>query len=207
MSEQAISEHHDDPTMGKRDTPFSASNDVSARTGELSALRTRPDTGDGIVIPPEVAFERFLRDKHNRHEDKYTHISERVAVEELPPAHLYRWFSEWTNRQLADIGVNSTAGVALPPLHFELVRVNGSQSAAHTFESEGISKSTVQACTVGTWMAQSGQGFAATRDDAENALQRFVARHSGANYTLPKLRVICRGRSGQKSEPTTAMPG
>jgi hypothetical protein len=91
------------------------------------------------LTPPEVAFERFLRDKHNRREDKYSHICARVAVENLPPGHLYRWFTEWMNRQLSDIGVNSTAGVALPPLHFELVRVNGDQSAAHTFPSEEYS--------------------------------------------------------------------
>jgi hypothetical protein len=91
------------------------------------------------LTPPEVAFERFLRDKHNRREDKYSHICARVAVEDLPPGHLYRWFTEWMNRQLSDIGVNSTAGVPLPPLHFELVRVNGDQSAAHTFPSEEYS--------------------------------------------------------------------
>ena len=39
------------------------------------------------------------------------------------------------NLQLSDVGVTSTGGVALPPLHFELVRVNNGIAAAHTFEA------------------------------------------------------------------------
>jgi hypothetical protein len=88
------------------------------------------------MIPPEVAFERFLREKHARFEEKYAHIVGRVAVEDLPPAHLYRWFVDWMNHQLSDIGVNSTGGVALPPLHFELVGVHNDVAAAHVFEAE-----------------------------------------------------------------------
>ena len=84
---------------------------------------------------PEVAFERFLHEKHERKETTYSHISGRVAVEDLPPNHLYRWFADWMNQQLSDIGVNSTGGVTLPPLHFELVRADGGKATAHTFES------------------------------------------------------------------------
>lgn len=40
------------------------------------------------------------------------------------------------NKQLSDIGVNSTGGVELPPLHFDLVRVQGNVDAAHVFESD-----------------------------------------------------------------------
>jgi hypothetical protein len=109
--------------------------DEERTTGLPERDADRPG-GDHGLNPPEVAFERFPRDKHNRREEKYRHICVRVAVEHLPPGQLYRWFTDWMNRQLSDIGVNSTAGVALPPLHFELVRVNGDQSAAHTFDSE-----------------------------------------------------------------------
>ena len=87
-------------------------------------------------MPPELAFERFLHEKHERKETRYRHISGRIAVEELPPHHLYRWFADWMNRQLADVGVNSTGGVLLPPLHFELVRAHDAKAAAHTFESD-----------------------------------------------------------------------
>ncbi len=89
---------------------------------------------DLIVIPPQIAFERFLREKHARGEKDYRHISGRIAVEDLPPDHLYRWIADWTNHQLSDIGVNSTGGVALPPLHFELVRVDNDVAGAHTFK-------------------------------------------------------------------------
>ena len=88
------------------------------------------------MIPPQVAFERFLREKHTRFEEKYAHIAGRIAVEDLPSAQLYRWFVDWMNRQLSDIGVNSTGGVALPPLHFELVSVHNDVAAAHVFEAE-----------------------------------------------------------------------
>ncbi len=49
------------------------------------------------VIPPEVAFERFLHKKHERGEKKYENISGRIAVENLPSDHLYRWIAEWMN--------------------------------------------------------------------------------------------------------------
>jgi hypothetical protein len=87
------------------------------------------------VIPPEVAFERFLHEKRDRGEKKYEHISGRIAVEDLPPEHLYRWIAEWMNLQLSEIGVTSTGGVVLPPLHFELVMVTNGVAAAHTFEA------------------------------------------------------------------------
>lgn len=90
----------------------------------------------GPKIPPEVAFERFLHEKHERGEKKYKHISGRIAVENLPSNHLYRWIAGWMNLQLSDIGVTSTGGVALPPLHFELVTVDNGVAAAHTFEAE-----------------------------------------------------------------------
>jgi hypothetical protein len=86
---------------------------------ELPERAADPPNENRVLTPPNVAFERFLHEKHNRHEGNYSHICGRVAVEDLPPRHLYRWFTEWMNRQLSDIGVNSTAGVALPPLHFE----------------------------------------------------------------------------------------
>jgi hypothetical protein len=99
-------------------------------------LKQRELSGDADrVTPPEIAFERFLYDKHARGEKKYEHISGRVAVEDLPPGHLYRWISEWTNQQLSDIGETSTGGVALPPLHFELVQVDNGIASAHTFET------------------------------------------------------------------------
>ena len=88
------------------------------------------------MTAPEVAFERFLHEKHQRREKKYEHISDRIAVEDLPSNHLYRWIADWMNRQLSDIGVTSTGGVALPPLHFELVRVENGEAAAHTFETD-----------------------------------------------------------------------
>ena len=40
------------------------------------------------MTPPEVAFERFLYDKHARGETKYERISGRVAVEDLASGHL-----------------------------------------------------------------------------------------------------------------------
>ena len=91
---------------------------------------------DTTVIPPEIAFQRFLHEKRERGEKKYEHISGRIAVEDLAPEHLYRWIADWMNLQLSDIGVTSTGGVVLPPLHFELVAVNNDVAAAHTFETE-----------------------------------------------------------------------
>ncbi len=87
------------------------------------------------VIPPEVVFERFLHEKHERGEKNYEYISGRIAIEDLPSEHIYRWIAEWMNLQLSDIGVTSTRGVALPPLHFELVTVSNDLAAAHTFEA------------------------------------------------------------------------
>lgn len=87
------------------------------------------------MIPPEIAFERFLREKQARGETRYAHISGRIAVEDLPPDHLYRWFASWMNNQLSDIGVNSTGGVPLPPLYFELVGTADGVASAHAFEA------------------------------------------------------------------------
>ena len=92
----------------------------------------------GPKIPPEVTFERFLHEKHERGERKYEHISGRIAIENLPSDHLYRWVAEWMNLQLSDIGVTSTGGVALPPLHFELVMVNNGVAVAHAFEADEL---------------------------------------------------------------------
>jgi hypothetical protein len=64
------------------------------------------------MIPPEIAFARFLHERHAHGEEKYAHIVGRIAVEDLPPGHLYRWFVDWMNHQLSDIGVNSTGGVS-----------------------------------------------------------------------------------------------
>src|ERR1700732_1678314 len=87
------------------------------------------------MIPPEVVFERFLYEQRERGEKKYEHISGRIAVEDLPPEHLYRWIAEWMNLQPSDIRVTSTGGVVLLPLHFELVAVNNDVAADHTFEA------------------------------------------------------------------------
>jgi hypothetical protein len=40
------------------------------------------------------------------------------------------------NRQLSEIGVNSTGGRALPPLHFDLVHADNDFASAHVFETE-----------------------------------------------------------------------
>src|SRR5689334_17773866 len=101
-------------------TPLQRGRDILNRSSDhadTNLLKT--------MIPPEVAFDRFLQEKHVPSEQKYVHIVGRVAVEDLPPNHLYRWSVNCINQQLSNnIGVNSTAGVTLPPLHFELVRVH-----------------------------------------------------------------------------------
>jgi hypothetical protein len=43
------------------------------------------------------------------------------------------------NQQLSDIGVNSTGGVDLPPLRFEMVRVSAREARAHVFEADEYS--------------------------------------------------------------------
>ena len=91
---------------------------------------------DNLMTPPDIALERLLQEKHRRGEEEYAHILGRVPVENLAPDHLHRWLVEWMNRQLSDIGVNSTGGVELPPLHFDLVRVQGKVAAAHVFETD-----------------------------------------------------------------------
>jgi hypothetical protein len=88
------------------------------------------------MTSPEVDFERFLHVRHDRGEKKYAHMLGRLAVEELPADHFYRSFARWMNQQLSDIGSNSTGGVHLPQLHFELVRVQNGQAAAHVFETD-----------------------------------------------------------------------
>jgi hypothetical protein len=84
----------------------------------------------------EFATHRFLHEKHSRGEKKYSHVIGRIAVEDLQPDHLYRWLVDWMNRQLLDVGVNSAGGYALPPLHFDLVRVLNDVVAAHVFVTE-----------------------------------------------------------------------
>src|SRR5580704_11560334 len=92
-----------------------------------------------VIIPSEVVFERFLNDRRVRGERRYAHILGRLAVEELATNDLYRWFVDWMNKQLSDLGVNSTGGVELPPLRFELVRVRNKEASAHVFETEEYS--------------------------------------------------------------------
>jgi hypothetical protein len=55
------------------------------------------------------------------------------------PINLYRWFADWMNQQLSDIGVNSTGGIELPPLRYETVRVRGGEAHAHVFEADEYS--------------------------------------------------------------------
>jgi len=69
-----------------------------------------------------------LRDKHSRDKDSpdesiFKYITGRVAVENFAPDHIYRQLVDWMNQQLTDIGVNSTGGRLLPPIHFDLVKV------------------------------------------------------------------------------------
>lgn len=87
---------------------------------------------------PEIVLERFLQEKKRHGERRYAHILGRLPVEELPSLHYYRVLVTWMNRQLSDIGVNSTGGVALPPLHFDLVRVQGKVATAHVFRVEEL---------------------------------------------------------------------
>ncbi len=88
------------------------------------------------MTAPEVSLERYIREKRSRGELMYSHIIGRVAVEDLPPDHLYRSLVNWMNQQLSDIGINSTGGYALSPLHFDLVEVNDNKARAHVFETE-----------------------------------------------------------------------
>jgi hypothetical protein len=88
------------------------------------------------MVSPEIALERFLHEKHSRCEMKYAKIGGRIAVEDLQPNHLYRFLTDWMNLQLSDIGINSTAGRALPPLHFDLVHADNEFASAHVFETE-----------------------------------------------------------------------
>lgn len=88
------------------------------------------------MASPEVTLERFLTEKQRRREKDYAHILGRAEVEDLPSDHLHHWLVEWMNLQLGDIGVNSTGGQVLPPLHFDLVRVQDRIARAHAFETE-----------------------------------------------------------------------
>jgi hypothetical protein len=88
------------------------------------------------MVSPEIALERFLHEKHSRDETKYAQIGGRIAVDDLQPNHLYRFLVGWMNRQLSDIGVNSTGGRVLPPLHFDLVHADNEFASAHVFETE-----------------------------------------------------------------------
>ena len=91
-----------------------------------------------IMPSPEIVLERFLQEKRRRGEQRFMHILGRLPVDDLPPLHLYRWLVEWMNRQLSDIGVNSTGGLELPPLHFDLVRAEGTVAAAHVFHVDEL---------------------------------------------------------------------
>jgi len=87
------------------------------------------------MIPPEIAFTRFLFEKHERGEKKYAEIGDRIVIETLPPNNLYRWFADWMNHQLSDVGVTSTDGAVVPTLHFELVHAQNHVKTAHMFEA------------------------------------------------------------------------
>jgi len=90
-----------------------------------------------FMVPPEIALERVLQEKHARKEGMYKCITGRVAVENLAPNHVYRWLVDWMNQQLSDIGVNSTGGRLLPPIHFDLVQVLSDIKNAHVLEADG----------------------------------------------------------------------
>jgi hypothetical protein len=77
-----------------------------------------------FMVPPEIALERFLHEKHCRKEGVFKNIKGRVPIENLEQNHVYRWLVDWMNQQLSDIGVNSTGGRPLPPIHFDLVHVS-----------------------------------------------------------------------------------
>ncbi|MGD1096635.1 MAG: hypothetical protein ABSB35_32155 [Bryobacteraceae bacterium] len=91
-----------------------------------------------LMVPPEIALERLLHEKRSRQEGIYKCINGRVAVENLAPNHVYRWLVDWMNQQLSDIGVNSTGGRLLPPIHFDLVQVLSDIASAHVFEADGL---------------------------------------------------------------------
>jgi hypothetical protein len=85
---------------------------------------------------PEIALERYLKEKHRRGEGKFAGIVGRLPVEDLPESDFRRWLVKWMNQQLKDIGVNSTDGTLLPRLHFDLVRVRGDAATAHVFRTD-----------------------------------------------------------------------
>jgi hypothetical protein len=90
------------------------------------------------MVPPEVLLERSLHDKHSRKEGIFKFITGRVAVENLAPNHIYRWLVDWMNQQLSDIGVNSSGGHLLSPIHFDLVQVLNHIASAHVFEADAL---------------------------------------------------------------------
>jgi hypothetical protein len=90
------------------------------------------------MVPPEIALERLLQEKYARKEGIYKFITGRAAVENLAPNHVHRWLVDWMNRQLSDIGVNSTGGHLLPPIHFDLVEVLADIKNAHVLEGDGL---------------------------------------------------------------------
>jgi hypothetical protein len=88
------------------------------------------------MLGPEIELERALQKKLRRGEQGFAHVIGRVPVEDLSSDRLHRWLVEWMNRQLSDIGANSTGGQELLPLHFDLVRVRDNVAAAHVFETD-----------------------------------------------------------------------
>ena len=90
------------------------------------------------MVPPEVLLERLLHDKHSRKECQFEFITSRLTIENLPSGHIYRWLVDWMNQQLSDIGVNSSGGRPLPPIHFDLVQVRNDVASAHVFEADGF---------------------------------------------------------------------
>jgi hypothetical protein len=109
------------------------------------------------LLPPEIILERVLQEKHRRGEQAYAYVLGRVPVEDLSPGHVHRWLVEWMNGQLSNLGVNSTGGRHVPPLHFDLVRVKDKTAAAHVFEADGFAFIIVTEPMVQEMLAISGK--------------------------------------------------
>jgi len=90
------------------------------------------------MVPLEVSLERLLHEKHSRKESEYKFITGRLAVENLPHDHIYPWLVSWANRQLWDIGINSSAGRPLPQIHFDIVQVLDDVINAHVFQADSL---------------------------------------------------------------------
>jgi hypothetical protein len=89
-----------------------------------------------LMAPPQVSLDRLLQEKHARKEGIFKYITGRVAIEDLAPIQMYRWLVDWMNQQLSDIGVNSTGGRLLPPIHFDLVEALDNLTGAYVLEAD-----------------------------------------------------------------------